>query len=198
MNATIPANFRWGERTYFLDKRLSYVFSLDLHLCMPLQSAGPVGKKLRLRIEGLDDGEENTSSTYHVLDDDLVTCSDGSAHEVLLARAVQVDDWILLGPDSIGDLDGRLLLESHDGAKIDVHYTGVMKLAGPAAELANPRRGEKKMEGTAFIATRYETSSPKYRWLTQGQLIGFGRVKAGPVVESASRLDFKFDLYSAG
>ena len=70
-------------------------------------------------------------------------------------------DWFILGPEGIGTLDVRFLLETHDGALVFVQYNG-------RTDIANG--------GTVYVAPRFETGDERYRWLNAIQAVGKGQL----------------------
>jgi hypothetical protein len=72
-------------------------------------------------------------------------------------------DWFLVGPDGTGSLDVRVLVETHDGALVFVHYTGRVDVAGGA--------------GAPLYATpRFDTGDERYRWLNRIQAVAKGHL----------------------
>jgi hypothetical protein len=97
-------------------------------------------------------------------------------------------DWLTLYPNGVAALDVRATLESHDGALISVHYTGVIDLgeAGYQAFLA----GELPPDGTAIrVAPRFQTAHPEYAWLNRIQAVGIGETVLSQAL-------VRYDLYA--
>jgi hypothetical protein len=73
----------------------------------------------------------------------------------------QVDaDWLIIGPGGTGQLDVRLLVETHDGALVYIQYDGRVDTRDPAAPV--------------YSAPRFETGDPRYHWLNRIQAVGKG------------------------
>lgn len=90
-------------------------------------------------------------------------------------------DWAYTRPDAVLMLDVRLTLETHDGALIDLRYTGMRH--GPAEVLAALARGEPVDPAAIYfrIQPRFETADPRYAWLNRILAVGVGeRLPAGP------------------
>jgi hypothetical protein len=90
-------------------------------------------------------------------------------------------DWALTRHDGVLELDVRLLLETDDGARIAVAYTGMRH--GTADGLARMARGETVVAGEVYfrIQPRFECADERYAWLTRMLCIGIGeRRPAGP------------------
>jgi hypothetical protein len=69
-------------------------------------------------------------------------------------------DWMVVGPDGTGSLDVRMLVETHDGALVLVHYTG---------------RVDTTVSGAPIYATpRFDTGDQRYRWLNRIQAVAKG------------------------
>ena len=68
-------------------------------------------------------------------------------------------DWMVVGPDGTGSLDVRLLVETHDGALVLVHYTG---------------RVDTTVPGAPIYATPRFTAHERYRWLNRVQAVAKG------------------------
>jgi hypothetical protein len=72
------------------------------------------------------------------------------------------------------------------------------------ARAAAGRAPAPAMEGSAYVATRYESSQTKFRWLVQNQLVGFGHATMQKLGDddtprtSRWTLALSFDLYSVG
>lgn len=71
-------------------------------------------------------------------------------------------DWFLLGPDGTGSLDVRVLVETHDGALVYVHYTGRVAAGEPGAPL--------------YATPRFDTGDERYRWLNRIQAVAKGHL----------------------
>lgn len=80
-------------------------------------------------------------------------------------------DWVALRSDGVLELDVRITLETDDGARIYMTFTGVRH--GAAADPA----------GEYFrTLPRFETAAPKYTFLNQILAVGVGEARAdGPV-----------------
>lgn len=81
---------------------------------------------------------------------------------------VGADWWVCTGPTT--RLDARYLLETDDGAVIDVVNRGYFHAEEPIVE-------EEIYYRSAFT---FQTAHPDYRWLTEAQYIGVLRGSGGP------------------
>ena len=78
-------------------------------------------------------------------------------------------------PDGSARLDVRITLSTDDDALVYAHYNGV--LHAPAGVIGRLRGGEPVDPGEYYfrVAPFFETSSPKYAWLTMIVAVGAGR-----------------------
>jgi hypothetical protein len=76
-------------------------------------------------------------------------------------------DWTLLRRDNVLELDLRLMLETDDGALIEMRSFGLRH--GPPEVLAALARGESVDASTYYFRTtpRFETGHPKYAFLNR-------------------------------
>jgi hypothetical protein len=90
-------------------------------------------------------------------------------------------DWLLVDDAGVGRLDVRGTLETHDGARIYVHYHGVLELN--EAVRGALARGEATDYGDTYFMTqpRFETGDPRYAWLNRVVAVAEGRVLPGAV-----------------
>src|SRR5262245_39794956 len=185
-HALVDDDADWTEHGSLLGKQLAYAFSLDIHYRM--LSGAPAAARVRLRAI-----PARERSTYHVRDDGLTRCAEGLPREVPLARVIRGDDWMELSEHGSSKVYGSLALAAdppHSAALI-IDYRGVASLPRGFAAAAG-------VPGTAYICTRQRCELPKYQWLVQQPLFGFGQVfmeQDGATDEPAYRLKFSFDLY---
>jgi len=126
---------------------------------------------------------------YHVLDDISVEGNDAITGAVRMSR-----DWVFLpSGDKYGSIEGSLVIETDDDAVIDSRYKGCLAVGSlgvghfgdSTAELGATR-------AKLFIAPRFETSYPKYKWLTERQCAGFGIVD----IENGMAVRATMDIYA--
>jgi hypothetical protein len=197
----------WRERTKFLDKRLLYAFSLELRTSIDLGLTAQSGARIRTRPAparalGNPKGKARAvsppvdhSDTYHVLNDQLIVSVDGATHEVPLTKVVDHQDVLTDVGGGVFDLNGRARLVTDDQASISMLYTGVVRL-GFDGELVFTEP-DQQATGSVQLAIQCEADRPKYRWLSQAQLIAFGEARTRTVA-SEKILSLSLDLYSAG
>lgn len=100
----------------------------------------------------------------------------------LRGRIVGGEDWLLLRPDGVLELELRLALETDDGALIAFSSFGYRH--GPAEVIAAIARGERVDPASYYFRTtpRFETSAPRYAELNRMLAVASGdRRPEGPV-----------------
>jgi len=91
-------------------------------------------------------------------------------------------DWMLVGNDGAARLDVRLLLETHDGAKLYMSYGGVMVFNdGLKAAMADSSKSINYGDTYFVTQPKIETSDERYSYLNRTMFIGEGRVDLGHV-----------------
>ena len=90
-------------------------------------------------------------------------------------------DWQIVRGDGAVELDGRIVLQTEDGALIAMTYVGLRH--GPPEVMA--RLGREIVDPAAYyfrIVPRFTTSDPGYAWLNRVVAVGVGqRLPEGPV-----------------
>jgi hypothetical protein len=91
------------------------------------------------------------------------------------------NDWLLIRPDGITELDVRVTLETDDGALIYSAYRGLA--TNVPAVMPRWAQGEEiSPDEYSITATpAFETSAPQYAWLQQSVMIGVVRLVRGGV-----------------
>ena len=77
------------------------------------------------------------------------------------------NDYQIIRPDGVLDLQARYIIETTSGAKIFVENNGMR--VGPADIMERQRRGEAVDPAAIYFraAPRFETDAPEYQWLTR-------------------------------
>lgn len=175
-------------RTNLFDRDLLYLFSYDADLEMRRDEIGFVPGGLRVNVVA----KPNETRVYHVAREKSTL-----GFQTVQGTVTWGLDRALIRNDNIGVLDVQLMIRTDDGAVIYSVYDGIFA-AGPRGYRKliskKPVMGTESRPFTApvFISPRYETSSPKYRWLTQYQCVGFGQVE---IIKSTVR-SASFDIYA--
>lgn len=92
------------------------------------------------------------------------------------------DDWTVLRPDGVLELDLRATLETDDGALIHMTFAGIRH--GPPEVIAALGRGEPVDSARYYFRTapRFETAAPRYAFLNRLVAVGVGEnLPTGPV-----------------
>lgn len=78
-------------------------------------------------------------------------------------------------------LDARYLLQTEDGAFVDIHNRGYFRASPEAA--AAYERGEDPDEADVYFRTApvFQTDAPAHRWLAEHQFIGLARDEDGQI-----------------
>ncbi len=84
------------------------------------------------------------------------------------------DDWLLLRPDGVVQLDCRMNLETDDGHAICMTYRGFRH--GPAEVIERISRGEEVDASEYYhrVVPFFETASEKYAWLNSAICVAAG------------------------
>jgi hypothetical protein len=181
-------------RNYFLDRDLRYLFSYTVELEMKREEIGLVPGGVRINLFGKE------GQLYQVLNE-RAPWAENDVRGTVLPGAV---DYAFLGDNDVGHVDIRVSFKTTDGAYIESRYTGVSDLGrGGYREFLREKdfRGEAtELLGTAdkpfiaklFVTPTYETSHPRYQWLTKLQCVGFGRIV---IIEGMAR-EATYDIYA--
>jgi hypothetical protein len=113
----------------------------------------------------------------------VVTVRDGHFSGDLLRGRVLPggSDWALTRADGALLLDVRLVLETDDGSRLCMTYTGIRH--GPRAAMERLAAGERVDPHDYYfrVAPRFETADARYDWLNRALCIGLGdRSDVGP------------------
>jgi hypothetical protein len=85
-------------------------------------------------------------------------------------------DWLLVDESGIARLDVRITLETHDGARIYIHYHGILEMNEKVS--AAMTKGEGLDYGDTYFMTspRFETGDPRYDWINRLITVAEGRM----------------------
>jgi len=179
-----------GRRRQFLDRTTHYLFSYDVELEMANEEIGFVGPGVRVNVFC----RPNESRIYHIIGEASNT---SSGLPTMNGLVVGGGDWALFREDDVEISEVKLTIQTDDGAIIDSHYRAVLPFgAGGYRWLISEEKkiGTHKnpVEAPVVISPVYETSSPKYRWLTDRQCVGFGLVQ---IIQSRMRR-VSYDIFA--
>lgn len=90
-------------------------------------------------------------------------------------------DWQTVFADGSAELDTRYMIETHDGAVIDIRNFGYRH--GPAEVIERLARGEDVDPALYYMRTtpRFQTGDPRYAWLNRTVFLGTGAREASAV-----------------
>ncbi len=177
-----------SQRRDFVPRNYIYIFSYDADLEMNREEIGFVPGGVRANIFA----KPNETRVYHALGETTVL-----ENKSLKGTVVWSGDWALIREDDVGFLDVKLTIQTDDGDTIDMVYRGLYP-TGPRGfrqlVTEKPLLGSEKkpFKGPVYIAPYFDTSAPKYRWLSERQCVGIGQVN---VVDSIIR-GISFDIYA--
>ena len=85
-------------------------------------------------------------------------------------------EWFLQSDEGLGQPDVRLLLQTDDGAPIYVRYTGVLDFNEAAMTALSEGRSTNFGDNLFLTQVRFESSEPRYAWLSKTIAVGEGRM----------------------
>jgi len=85
-------------------------------------------------------------------------------------------EWFLQPEQGPGQVDVRLLLETHDGAHVYLRYTGVMDFSEAIGQALAEGRSSEYGDNLFLTQARFESGDPRYSWLNATIAVGEGRV----------------------
>jgi hypothetical protein len=190
-----------GQRRFLFDKNPLYLFSYDAPLAETAKYRVPGGMNVDWSVpEAIRDGklvDPPGAQAYHVLDQDSVEENDAIRGVVLAAR-----DTVFVPADGpTAAITGTTVIRTYDNATLDAYYKGSVDLGSMSfrqfdASLSHshdPSIAERQRNVLkVFLAIRFETVFPKYKWLTEYQCAGFGRIE----LEDRKVDKATFDVYA--
>jgi hypothetical protein len=176
----------WGNRTELLPKKMGYISSLNFLV----MTNGPYLLHY--------DAREQKRAFRHLFDERVTTLPEGAACELPIGDIRRVSGQLgTLSAPFTPPLKLTIAGKLDDNAVVNINCSGVVNFRG-GARRALWSGNRTVASGSAFIATNYETTSATYRWLTQRQLFGVGRVEGKRETSTDPwEFDFTFDLYAA-
>ncbi len=165
-----------GHRTHFIDHSLLYLFSASLEFSLAIEQVGLGAEGARVNVLCVPE----SSRVYNILRERSLGAP---GFETLTGALVTGEDSGVLREDDVAIANVRATLRTDDGALIETKYMGVLPLGVGAfrnivagAELFGTPQAPAQF--TIVVTPTYETEDPRYRWLTEQQCVGFGRVEA--------------------
>lgn len=180
------------HRRQFFDKALLYLFSLDVESDMDREEIGFVSGGVKLTIFARPD----LSRVYHLARERTIP---GLGFEALSGTLSWGGDWVLWREDDLEQSQVRASLTLDDDAVIHMTYQVVTNLTpGGFRRIVSEKKGSKIGKEDAPVnwpvvtSPRFETSDPRYRWITEYQCIGYGLVQ---IIQSEVRR-LTYDVYA--
>ena len=96
-------------------------------------------------------------------------------------------DWFTLRSDGVGTLDVRTTIETHDGALIDVAYSGIADAGADGHQKF--LRGETPPKLVLRVVPRMQTAHPDYSWVNRVQFLNIGEA-------DLERHEVRYDIYA--
>lgn len=85
-------------------------------------------------------------------------------------------EWFLDADGAPGQIDVRLLLETHDGALIYMRYSGVLDFNEKVGGLLAQGQATQYGDNLFLTQARFECADPRYDWLNTTIAVGEGRM----------------------
>jgi hypothetical protein len=165
-----------GHRTYFMDHSLLYLLSASLEFSLAIEQVGLIAEGARVNVLCVPE----SSRIFNILRE---RSFGAPGFETVTGALVTGEDCGVLREDDVAIANVRATLRTDDGALIETKYVGVLPLGVGAfrnivagAELFGTP--DQPAVFTIIVSPTYETGDPRYRWLTDQQCVGFGRVEA--------------------
>jgi hypothetical protein len=176
-----------GQRRYLFDKKLIYLFSYDVPLRQDAAIPTPDGTQFSFSASQAQpsypaNGNSQANAVfaplqvYHVLDENQVEQNDSIVGAVSWIR----DSVFVSDEERVAAIDGAVVIKTTDDAVIEAKYKGSLSL-GPlgARSFDAGSNGSQVWRAKAFIAPRFDTAYPKYKWLSERQCAAFGILELG-------------------
>jgi hypothetical protein len=177
------------RRRTFVDKTVLYLLSYDVEANMDREELGFVSGGVRVNVFA----REGMTRVYHVA---RARTLPGLGFEPVAGSLSWGGDWLFWRDDDIELSRVKMAINTDDGAVIHCTYDvkadlgpgGFRRLVGKKGRAGNE---DEPVVFPIMTTPRFETSSPRYRWLTEYQCVGFGRAL---VVRSELRR-LTYDIY---
>jgi hypothetical protein len=179
-----------SHRRVLVDKTLLYIFSYDVEARMDREEIGFVPGGVRVNIFA----RENLSRVYHVARERTLP---GLGFEPISGALSWGGDWLFWREDDVERSEVRMAIHTDDGAVIHCSYVVTADLGPSGFRRLVGKKGKAGKEDDPVIfpvmsTPRFQTTSPRYLWLSEYQCVGFGRAF---VVRSELRR-LTYDVYA--
>jgi hypothetical protein len=186
-----------GQRRYLFEKNLLYLLSYDANVRETARAFVPGGGAIEWTANKTAAGDSahggrarpSAGPAYHVLDDDRIDENDS-----ITGHVIEIHDRIVIPADErIATLEGTVIIDTSDRAVLAGHYRGSLVLGPLGGDRFAPGGDENKLlRIKTLVIFRFETTFPKYKWITERLCAGFGFIEVGGgIVRTLS-----FDLYA--
>jgi hypothetical protein len=178
-----------SERRYLLPVADNYVLSVDIDGRLSQSGAG-------WNLSYLNRVDKPSAFDVFPLRDDGVI----GEHDAVWGHV----EWLRgqCAFKSYGDAasaSGDLLIRTRDGVMLEAAYYGTNRLQELGQRVLLTSKEDPQIEIKVFYWLQFETSHPKYRWLSQTPCVGFGRAgitgKAGRADDGFS-FPLRLDVYA--
>jgi hypothetical protein len=180
-------------RTEFFEKKRAYACSFDS--AMRIVAEPRSASEVRVRSTSV------FGSVFHVFGDRRVPGLDGRGYDCPLGALTTLDETTTFQIDgSVGSIEGRMVITTADAVVINAIYDGTLHVPGHLVVLAS---GGAEVVGKTFLALHFETSHPKYHWLTEHAAVAFGTWTLHPEIEAERKAGeprralARYDVYNA-
>lgn len=178
------------HRRQLVDNQLLYLLSFDVEANLDRHELGFVPGGVRVNIYA----RPNLSRVYHVLRERTVP---GLGFEAISGTLLWGGDWITWREDDLELSEVKAVIETDDHAVIHFSYVLIVHL-GPGgyrrivSEKGKIGKHDAPVHWPVMATPRFESTSPKYRWLAEHQCVAFGQVQ---IVKSEVRR-LTYDVYA--
>jgi hypothetical protein len=148
----------------------------------------------------LEPGEPSKAGAFfHVLDAPQVLGADDRRHQVPVGRILQASQIVRFRRDGrVGEIEGRLTLQTEDDAIIDLEYTGLLAFRGSGDDAMAAITPQRPIEATAWLVPVFTTGDSTYAWLAERGSVAFGASKISAKDDGVIAIDGAFDIYTCG
>ncbi|MCA9498971.1 MAG: DUF3237 domain-containing protein [Nitrospirales bacterium] len=105
----------------------------------------------------------------------------------LRGKVLQGDDWMQIRPDGIANLNVHALLETAEGVRIMMTYSGIIELGEEGYQNFLSNNVPKRLR--VWTTPRFLAGDPKYKWLNRLQCVSIGEV-------SLKELTYAYDVHA--
>jgi hypothetical protein len=175
------------ERRYLFNKSDSYLFSFDVNHRMT-----PAGRGWNFDFQRPP--EAKGFDLINVRNESVANNREALLGDVL--SVVGRHDFRTYG--DAASTHGKMLIRARDGVIIEARYYGTQRLQELGQRTLLTATDPEPIEVKLSYWLRFDTTSPKYRWLVQSPCVGFGRAVITPDPDAGWDQDefpaaFKFD-----